>query len=267
MIFRHLSRFLGSIQKTVIMIINLKSLFFLHRRSSEDNTIDTARRCKAYCVRTVLHGLHIQGGFWQQRMKKDELCRCFSSVFLILICQWLGSRENLQEPSANHGFPHEIWKVPVHFPYSTSPMNVEVSISGQFVCSPSGRNLRSAPGRVSSKWDSLCSLAPGLAFGWSAGLWDNPKKWMIMDGWYIIDSIKMVDNGLGIIINMRNHFPYFSPYFSYQHGLFVGTSILQLPQGRWRLGGWNERGDQISAWGNELLEAPVSCPSWGPRRA
>ena len=102
----------------------------MHRRSSEDNTIDTARRCKAYCVRTVLHGLHIQGGFWQQRMKKDELCRCFSSVFLILICQWLGSRENLQEPSANHGFPHEIWKVPVHFPYSTSPMNVEVSISG-----------------------------------------------------------------------------------------------------------------------------------------
>ena len=35
MIFRHLSRFLGSIQKTVILIINLKSLDFLHRRSSE----------------------------------------------------------------------------------------------------------------------------------------------------------------------------------------------------------------------------------------
>jgi hypothetical protein len=35
MIFRHLSRFLGSIQKTRILIINLKSLDFLHRRSSE----------------------------------------------------------------------------------------------------------------------------------------------------------------------------------------------------------------------------------------
>ena len=35
MIFRHLSRFLGSIQKTIILIINLKSLDFLHLRSSE----------------------------------------------------------------------------------------------------------------------------------------------------------------------------------------------------------------------------------------
>jgi hypothetical protein len=36
MIFKHLSRFLGSIQKTVILIINLKSLDFLHRRSSKE---------------------------------------------------------------------------------------------------------------------------------------------------------------------------------------------------------------------------------------
>ena len=33
--FRHLNRFLVSIKKTVILVINLKSLDFLHRRSSE----------------------------------------------------------------------------------------------------------------------------------------------------------------------------------------------------------------------------------------
>ena len=77
-------------------------------------------------------------------------------------------------------FSHEIWKVPVHFPYSTSPMNVEVSISGQFVCSPSGR-LRSAPGRVSSKWDSLCSPAPGLAFFHDLQVYGTTrKKWICM---------------------------------------------------------------------------------------